>query len=353
MTNFEISERLTNLDPYLPLDGDFTTRLDANESFISSTLRSADYSSILADIELNRYPDPSAKALNDAFACRYSLKPELVTAGNGSDELIALITEIFLEDGEALMILHPDFSMYSIYPKIRNANCIAHYKDTNFDISVEKLLEDIYSRKPKMLIFSNPCNPTGKIMSKVDVLQIVKNSGILTVVDEAYMDFADEPQSVIQNINEFPNLIVLKTASKYGLAALRLGFAVSNSKITNVLKATKSPYNVNSLSQALGAYILSPTSSLSDDILAIRASRIELYSELLKLENVLGVPFEVVKSDTNFVFAKSIKASDIFEYLKKCGIAVRLFDKALRITAGSKSENALLLKSLTKLKNGI
>lgn len=171
---------------------------------------------------------------------------------------------------------------------------------------------------------------------------------MLVIIDEAYMDFGD--MSVMDAVNEFDNLIVLRTCSKaVGIAAVRLGFAVSNRRIAKALTAAKSPYNVNSITQQIGATVLQNKQYLKDCIAQIIESRNELYKEICAIAENSSKIIKVYKPETNFVFVKLDGAEQVHKALLEKGIAVRCFKDYLRISAGSKSENSALIKALKEI----
>ncbi|MDR1892987.1 MAG: aminotransferase class I/II-fold pyridoxal phosphate-dependent enzyme, partial [Oscillospiraceae bacterium] len=236
---YNLPEKLRTLAPYAPPSGDFPIRLDAKESFISVP---ADIKAKMLDaaggVLFNRYPDPMAARVCESFAAYYGINPENVAAGNGSDDLISVITNAFLKKGGRLLTLSPDFSMYPFYGHIAEAKLEVMQKKACLSIDVDALM--YRAGECDMLIFSNPCNPTSLGLRREDVRKIITGTNALVVLDEAYMDFWD--QSLLGEINEFNNLIILRTCSKMiGLAALRLGFAVANKTLITAVKAAKSP----------------------------------------------------------------------------------------------------------------
>ena len=199
-----------------------------------------------------------------------------------------------------------------------------------------------------MVIFSNPCNPTGQGITAENARKLVKSVKALVVLDEAYMDFWNE--SILKETAEYDNLIVLKTASKaIGSASIRLGFAVANAKITRALQAVKSPYNVNTLTQEIGTVIYRHKELLQDRCAEIIKNTKDLYEGLMTLKERYDMPIEIYKPCTNFVFMKMDFARSIYEYLLENGIAVRYFKPDyLRITAGSTDENNEFLRYFEK-----
>ena len=340
---YKFVDKLEKMEPYDPIQGEYEIRLDANESFIKT-----DYEAIargLKNVDLNRYPDPYAKRLIRTYCDVYGTAPELITAGNGSDELISIITACFLQKNDKILCFSPDFSMYAFYSALYELEVITAPKRNNLTIDVDGAIDKINSEDIKAVLFSNPCNPTSLGLKKDDVVKLIRSVNALIVLDEAYMDFWDEKESLIKETEQYDNLIVLRTCSKaLGMAALRLGFAVSNRKITEKLRAVKSPYNVNALTQSVAEHLLSDKQAVLERIELCKASKAELYSGL----KALNAPFfeEIYPSVTNFVFIKTSQAKEIFDFLLSKSIAVRCMGNYLRITAGSKEENKAVLDAL-------
>jgi len=338
---FTLNEKIRSLTPYDPIDGQYHIRLDANESFLP--IGEEERGAILKaarETDLRRYPDHEAKKLCQAAGAWYWVKPSLLTAWNGTDEAILPLCSAFLEQGETLLTFEMDFSMYDFYAYLAGAACVKLPKREDFSIDVDLVIEVLHEHRPAMLLFSNPCNPTSLVLPREEVLRIVKaaeETGTLAVVDEAYMDFCD--QSLLDDIERFDNLVILRTCSKAaGIAGLRLGFSAANETITRALHAVKSPYNVGSLTQAVGTALLCQPLRLQEGVQEIRKRTDEL-SRALK---ALGLP--VVGDAANFVFIRD--AAGAFECLKERGIIVRKFGDHLRITAGSEEENTALVEAL-------
>lgn len=344
--SYILNDKIRNLTPYQPICGDYRIRLDANESF---KVIDREIIQQALGISLNRYPDPYASKLCDAFADLYNINACYVTAGNGSDELISLIVGAFFSAGDTLLTLSNDFSMYRFYGDVFGIKTNVFNKESDLTIDADKLIEYVNQAKPAGIIFSNPCNPTSLVLDRESIVKIISNVDCLVVIDEAYMDFSD--QSILDICHTFDNCIVLRTCSKaIGMAAIRLGFAVANGVITNALRAVKSPYNVNALTQSIGEIVLSDKEYIADCVRELIESRNFLYRELVKLNSVTGIFEQIYKSETNFIYIKtsSDKAKEIFTDLLDRSIAVRNMGEYLRITAGSMPENEKLLEALKK-----
>ena len=343
---FTLNDKIKNLTPYDPVEGDYPIRLDANESFLpigeeerGGILRAA------REVDLRRYPDHKATKLCQAAGAWYWVKPGLLTAWNGTDEAILLLCSAFLGKGKTLLSFALDFSMYHFYAYVSGADCVKLPKRDDFSIDVDIVIAALQEHKPAMLLFSNPCNPTSLVLPREEVLRIVETAqetGALAVVDEAYMDFCD--QSLLDDIERFDNLVILRTCSKApGLAGLRLVFSAANETITKALHAVKSPYNVGALTQAVGTALLCQPLRLQEGVQEIRRRTDEL-SRALK---ALGLP--VMGDAANFIFVRD--AAGAFGYLKERGIIVRKFGEHLRITAGNAEENAALVEALKSWRN--
>ena len=343
MQNKYITEKIEKLDEYLPNTAEYNIRLDANESpFIPSDKILNEFKSAIDKIEFNRYPDPYATELIEKFAKIYDVLPDNVVAGNGSDELISLICNGFCEAGMIAAVAIPDFSMYEFYSDLAGARVERYKKNDTLDLNMDEFGEFIKENKANIAIFSNPCNPTGKIVSRAELIKFIESTEALVIVDEAYMEFADKSESVIDLAQKYDNLIVLKTLSKaFGSAALRLGFAISNLELIKAIKKIKSPYNVNTISQVLGKIILENQDEITSNVKQIRENVKYLYD---KLSSIASDIFEsIYQPKTNFVLMKMSDSKfgvEIFEYLKVKKIAIRCMSggKYLRISAGKKDE---------------
>ena len=195
----------------------------------------------------------------------------------------------------------------------------------------------------KLVLFSNPCNPTGRGITAEQARKLVTSVNALVILDEAYMDFWNE--SLLAEVEQYTNLIIFRTASKaVGCAALRLGFAVANETISRAIKAVKSPYNVNSFSQAAGTVVYRHKEYLQNRQKMIVKNRETLYNGLAELSETTD--FRVYPSCANFVFVRTDSAAAIWEYLKEKSIVVRLMGDFLRITAGTEYEVGKVLDSI-------
>lgn len=347
--SYTLNDKLKDLQPYDPISGDYSIRLDANESFLElpmDLLERAQYA--MADIPFNRYPDPYASELCASFGAYYGIDPSLVTAGNGSDEWLFIIATSFLMRGDKILTVEPDFSMYRFYGSLAEAESVVYRKKDDLTIDVDELITAVNESGAKVVLFSNPCNPTSLGLCREEVRRLITSVSALVVLDEAYMDFWD--QSLLGEVTDYDNLIILRTCSKaFGMAAIRLGFAVANPTLTRTLRAVKSPYNVNTVTQKIGTLVMNRPELLHEALDEIILSRKALETSMKELEARYPEQMHVFDSCTNFVLVRMPQAREIFEDLLSRGIAVRFMGDTLRITAGSTEENAQLLKNFESL----
>ena len=351
--SYEISRKAASLSAYAPTKGDFDIHLDANESYFSLSEEALNrFLEKAREIAFNRYPDETEKKLISAFSKRYGLREECVCAGNGSDELITVIIGGLLERGGKILTAEPDFSMYRQNGKIAEQQLYRITKDEDFSFSVLEAAEIINREKIDCFIFSNPCNPTGGEIKKEDVLYLVRNTNALIVADEAYMEFSSGENSVLKEAQEEKGLIVLKTLSKaYSLAGARIGFAVCEKETALSLNSIRSPYNINSLSQILGAIVLESGEELDRNFRNIKIQTNRLFS-FLERENLSYIE-KVFPTKGNFVFLKPKDSKALWEALAKRKIAVRLMDKYIRISAPSPLEEEALFSALKEIEKEI
>lgn len=343
---YNLNSKIRDLKPYEPIAGNFPIRLDANESFLHPSgeilekIRDA-----AASVAFNRYPDPYAKELCAAFAGYYGVDPSNVTAGNGSDELISVILGAFITKGDVVMTLSPDFSMYRFYSYLNEAKCLEYPKKPDFSVDLDELIASVRENGVKALVFSNPCNPTGRGLAREEVRKLAGSVDALVVLDEAYMDFWD--QSLIREADRYNNLILLRTCSKmFGMAALRLGFAVADPTLTAAVRAVKSPYNVNACSQKIGSVVLGEKDWIRSGLEKIKSSQKKLFTMLKSLEDGHRDQIHVYDSVTNFTLVRVAESKRVFEDLMTAGIVVRGMGEYLRITAGTEEENIKLIRQL-------
>lgn len=351
MGSVVFSEKLSSIKPYEVDKTRYSVKLDANESYLPfPEALQEEVVKMVKSFDFNRYPDAEAEEVRSLYADYCGVDLEKVLAGNGSDELIQIIINAFVGRDDKILTVKPDFSMYKFYTSIMEGRVVEVETDDDFRLDVDKFIEAAQEEKVRVIIFSNPCNPTGTVLPKSDILRIIENTNALVVVDEAYYEFYGE--TLIDCIDKYENLAVLRTSSKaMGLASLRLGFLIGNEKLINNIKKVKPPYNINGLTQAVGALVLKNTGIVKENVARIIMEREYLLEGLSELEKACSAEkFKIIPTSSNFVYIKSSISEEIYKGLLKEDIVIRYYNSgAIRVTVGSREENALLLAGLKKV----
>jgi histidinol-phosphate aminotransferase len=296
----------------------------------------------------NRYPDPLQKELKSKLSSIKKVTPENIFLGNGSDEPIDLLFRAFCEPGiDNVVIPQPTYGMYSVSANINNIEIKQVSLTPDFDLDVTAI-KNCWDNNSKLLFLCSPNNPSGNLLSREKIIELVNSFHGLVIVDEAYIDFTNQP-SFSQRLNEFNNLVILQTLSKaWGLAAIRLGMCFANKAIIQVLNKIKSPYNISILTQQIALKELEMEERKEKWVKEILDERENLIQQLKSIKSVITV----YTSDANFVLAKMKDAKLMYQKLIEREIVVRdrssviLCDNCLRITVGTKTENQKLLNAL-------
>lgn len=331
-----VKSNIASLRAYQAEEIPCRVKLDANESPYGFTL--------LKSVKTNHYPDPEAKSLRALVARDLNVKVANILHGNGSDELIYNLIAAF---GGPVLYPVPTFSMYGILTQVLGGKKVEIPLDDRFDLDLEKILNSMRARKPKLVFLSSPNNPTGNCFSRDRIMKIIRRSTGLVVVDEAYQPFSG-PKSYVPLIKQYKQLVILRTLSKIGLAGLRTGFMIAHEDIVREVNKCRLPFNLNSLSQAAALNALKDKKRMQEFIGAIVAERKRLYHEMKNLESIVPYP-----SDANFILFRADNAEKIYKSLLEEGVLIRNMTAAakncLRVTVGTPKENSIFLKKLKQV----
>ncbi len=299
--------------------------------------------------QYNRYPDPMQCELKQEIAKTKNLPVQNLFLGNGSDEVLDLILRLTTSPyRDSLAYLNPSYGMYSVLAKINALGTKEICLDETFSINPVQLLKEVESCK--VLIICNPNNPTGNAIQKEELLEIARNFKGVLVIDEAYVDFCPE-FSMADEVEKFPNLIVVQTLSKaYAMAGLRVGMAVASAEWVEALNRIKSPYNLSSLVQKEAVLLLKST-----DWKELKAS---IISERKKMEEALKslpVVQQVFPSEANFLLFRVGNAAKTYKQLVENGVVVRNrsthynCENTLRVSVGNPQENQRFIEIMKEL----
>ncbi len=330
------------LEPYSSardeFDGNAAIFLDANENALDPLRR-----------QMHRYPHPQYRELKQAISRWRHVPVESIFVGNGSDEAIDLLIRASCFPGkDEIMVLPPTYGMYAVQARIQGVGVRSVVLTPKFQPDVEGILKTA-GTNTRVLFLCSPNNPTGNLMEPRRVIALLENFPGLVVVDEAYIDFAED-QGWLPRLQDYPNLVVLQTFSKaVGLAGIRLGMAFGHPDVVAVLNKIKFPYNLNRLTMQVALDALqSPEATLQPAIRQIIQERNRLANALERLPIVQ----RVYPSRTNFLLVQFESAREVFQYLQQRGIIVRdrsnlpRCEGCLRITVGTPEENDQLIHAL-------
>jgi len=279
------------------------------------------------------------------------VKEENIFLGNGSDEAIDLIFRAFCRPGiDNVVAIDPTYGMYQVCAEVNDVEYRKMLLDVYYQFKASSLLSAIDENTKAMFICS-PNNPTGNSLCRKEIESLLKKFDGLVVVDEAYIDFSSS-ESLLKDLEQYPNLIVLQTFSKaWGCAAIRLGMAFASPEIIAIFNKIKYPYNVNRLTQEEAMKVLKQPELIKAWVNTLLEERTRVMEEFVKLPCCV----RVFPTDANFFLAKVYEATQIYNYLVSEGIIVRnrtnvaLCNDCLRITIGTKEENDALLDALRKV----
>lgn len=300
--------------------------------------------------KLNRYPDPYQKELKARISEIKAIPEENIFLGNGSDEIIDLCFRIFCNPGkDRALTFHPTYGMYEVSASINDVELIRVPLTDDFRIDMERTLPFLEDESLKLIFVCSPNNPTGNSMDTEAVHAIVENFRGIVVIDEAYIDFSDQP-SFKTLVPVRQNLIVMQTFSKaMGLAAARVGMAFAQTGIIEYFNKMKPPYNISDINQKAAIRSLRDVDAAKRRIARIVAERKRLEKTLA----MTGFVEKVFPSDSNFILVKVRDADLVYSRLLESGIIVRnrnkIVDGCIRITTGTPTENNRLISALKKI----
>jgi histidinol-phosphate aminotransferase len=346
--NFDVNtlvrENVLKMKPY-------SSARDEFENFNTTEMVFLDANENPFETGVNRYPDPQQASVKAVLAKQRNVVPNQILLGNGSDEVLDLLFRAFCEPKiDNVITLPPTYGMYGVLANINAVENKEILLSKDFQPQVDLILEAV-TENTKMLFLCSPNNPTGNSFSDESVVALLKNFNGLVVIDEAYIDFSKK-QSWVNELDEYPNLVITQTLSKaYGLAGIRLGVCYASSKIITVLNKIKPPYNVNELTQKRSLIRLEDKEKIKMEISSIIKHREELLKVLLAVKFVI----EIYPSEANFILIKVDDADKRYKELIANGIVIRnrttqpLCDNCLRLTIGTAEENSKLMAALLAL----
>jgi histidinol-phosphate aminotransferase len=364
MSTFDLSAllcpELAGLHSYLPDLRKYAIRLDANEAppLLGADVR-AQLAQAAAEMTWERYPDPTYSALRQAIAARIGMPMEEILVGAGSDEIIALLTTALSRPLSAgpvtVLTTSPTFVMYWQHAVARGQRVVEVPLDEDWDLASAALDAAIAATSPNLIFIASPNNPTGNLMSLDRLEHLIERAGqALVVIDEAYIDYSSRDQ--LQLYRRYSNVAIMRTLSKIGFAALRVGYLLARPELAAALDKVRSPYNLPTVSQRLATLVLTQHAvAIAAMVRTVKAERERMAGELRALGMRVG------PSEANFLWISTpLPAAEAQSQLGQRGILVRSFHpkggrlaQQLRVTVGTPEENDRFLAAMREIVGGL
>lgn len=336
---------------YINIYDENQINLDSNEIYIDMDENILmKMKSSLRSIDLHRYPTNDMEEIKDLYSKYIKLDSKNIIVGNGSDEMIELVISSTITKGKRALTLSPDFVMYDFYVSRFGGELKKYNTSDKMEFNLEEFIKIGKREDVDLIIFSNPNNPTGMAIEVKDICVILEEFKDKTVlVDEAYYEFYGE--SVISYINKYKNLIVTRTLSKaWGLAALRIGFLITNKNNIDSLLKNKTPYTISSYSQNLASIALKYPDRVIENAKQIIKEREILFENLRELQKKAALKIEFYPSKGNFIYGRTPYKEALIKGFVNNGIRIRDFnDDSFRITVGSPMENRRIVNSIKNI----
>lgn len=307
----------------------------------------------LDSVFFNRYPDPKASKISERLKKQLALSdPIEILFGNGSDEIIQMLVMALAKKNAKVLSVEPSFVMYKMISKFCGVDYIGVDLNPDFSLNIQALKKQIVQEQPALIFLAQPNNPTGNLFYHQELCEIIELSTGLVVIDEAYTAFTE--YDALPLLSLYPNVLVMRTFSKTGLAGLRLGYLLGNKSVLGEIDKLRLPYNINVLTQTLAACALDHYHLFLEQSKKIIEARNNLLQRLSENND-----YEVFPSEANFITIrfKKINAKDAFLKLKEKGILIKNLDGAhpllsncLRLTVGIEKENTVLISALESLR---
>lgn len=338
------------LKPYHVPDSNDLIKLDAMENPYAWPDSLVDeWLEVLRNVSFNRYPDPAAQKLKQRLCGSFGIPQAMdVMLGNGSDELIQMIMLLVSAPERVVLAPEPTFSMYQMIAIATGLRYIGVPLQNDFDLDADAMLEAIATHQPAVVFLSYPNNPSGNLFDEKIMHKLIKAVPGLVVVDEAYHAFANA--TFVNRLEEYPNLLVLRTLSKMGLAGLRLGLLAGNPQWLIEVNKIRLPYNINVLVQVSAEFAMGHQKIFDEQTRQICRDRDALLAELQGLEGITVYP-----SQANFILFRvpAGRATEIFESLKTHDVLIKNLHNAggmltdcLRVTIGKPDENRAFMTAM-------
>ncbi|NPU86051.1 MAG: histidinol-phosphate transaminase [Syntrophaceae bacterium] len=339
-----VREGVAGQEAYFVEDVPARIKLDANENPypLPMQLRNKLFAA-MKSVNLHHYPEPGSPRLQRAYARHFGVGEDMILIGNGSDEAIAILSTALARPGAAILIPVPTFPMYRITALNNGYKVHDVPLDEQGDLELDAMEHLLKTEKPAITFLSYPNNPTGGCFHADRVERLIKASPGVVVVDEAYFHFSGK--TFLPKLKQYERLVILRSLSKIGLAAMRIGFLIGAPELVKELNKVRPPYNLNALSQVAAAFYLEHESVFLDQAARIRRECEKLLRALRSIRGVQACP-----TDANFIFFYcKFREDDVYQALLREGVLVKKFSRpgaasGIRVTVGTRKENGEFLR---------
>jgi histidinol-phosphate aminotransferase len=342
---------LKGFEAYNPNQLPYRVKLDANESpfDLPEAVKKKLIAFLSGDSQVNLYPDTNSTELRKTLSAYWKVDVDGIVVGTGSDQLIQVLINVFVGKGDRVICPVPSFSMYSLNTIVAGGIPVELplLPEENYRYRPDEVIRKAGEEKAKLIFLCTPNNPTGDTIPLEDIVHIAEGCpDSIIAIDEAYAEFSGE--TAVSLVERYENVILLRTFSKaYGLAGVRCGYSLSSKALANEINKVRPPYNISSLSQYTAQLVFEEREEVSRKIESIIRERESLANILKEMKGVMVYP-----SRSNFLLVKIGNSRRVYEELVKRGVLVRSFgsmprlEDCLRISVGSREQNAVLLQEL-------
>lgn len=337
--NQNVRVKIANLVPYKVSDTSYRWTLNANESPINLFDQWQD--EILSELKkesINLYPSANCDSLRELLATYNSCLPENIVCGNGSDEIIKMVTEVLVDQKDKVVIPTPTFSEYFTSVAIAGGEVIEVPSKADFTFDVDEIILQANQNKAKLIFLCVPNNPTGSALSDTEIVRIINDTQSIIAIDEAYFEFYGKTSALIALKNE--RVIVMRTLSKaFGVAGIRLGYAIASPVMIDLIQRVRMPYNISALTQAVARVAVRNIEQMR----SITQTMIEQRNRIV--DQLSALPIEIFESHTNFILYRSDRYAQLMEAFEGASIGVRAYPKSpllkncIRISLGTVEAN--------------
>lgn len=351
LPNQQIRPEILALSAYHVPSAEGMIKLDAMENpYQLPSFLQEEITRITADAQINRYPDPNASVLTKTLRTSLHIPDDMeIMLGNGSDEIIQIIMLAVAKPGAKILTVEPGFAMFKIIATYTNMEYVGIPLKPDFSLDLDAMLTAIKQHQPAVIFLAYPNNPSGNLFDETSLNSIIQAAPGLVIIDEAYHPFAEK--SFMDKLANYPNLLVMRTLSKLGLAGLRLGLLAGRPDWLHHMEKIRLPYNINIITQLVAEKIMQHYDVLQQQAAVIKQSRAKLKNFL---GNLAGV--ETYASDANFILFRLNNASQVFKQLQQHRVLIKNLDNShpllkncLRVTVGTDEENNFFCDTLQTL----